>query len=224
MKVCANLSGKHSSPDKTEKQILPQSLDETESRADGAAGEAGQSVCEDRLESSLFLILSFIVCLCIMGTLISIGGVLYLKYRSRTQVATLEKRNLIGIIHNPPPFESKKHLKSGNSDSFASSSTNSFLSSSDISLGNESNVITGRDSADKLTGDQSDGQANLNSIPFKITTSITRLLNISSIPAFGSLKNQWSLEQAPSARQVLQAVKQFFQFFRSSNYDVDRMR
>lgn len=60
------------------------------------------------------------------------------------------------------------------------------------------------------------------------TRRIDTLMNqTTSTPGFVSVKNQWSLEQPPSARQLLQAVKQFFQqfqYFKNGRHETEKIR
>lgn len=227
MKVCANLTAKPTSSDGTEKQILPHSLhDSMTAVAVTREHESSSSSCEERMESSLFLVLSFIVGLCVIGTFVSIGGVLYLRYRSSASSSTTTRQNhkIISVIQSPTAM----HLKMDNEKTMTmrmptTSSSLSVLAQPTTTSTTDSTIVTVQDVEERLIPDPVTGTAVVTESPLPESSGIKSLIT-TAMPTFVTVRNQWNLEQPPSARQLLQAVKQFFQFFRTGRYEVDKTR
>ena len=247
MKVCANLNNK-TSVDVVEKQILPENLDEGRASEENDVSSNETSECEDRLERGLFLVLSFIIGLCIFGTMISIAGVLYLKFhQSRGHLTARENRNIVEISSIRAPaamslkfdqeIDPENETLIARESSLASPMNPSTLSPSSLSpstLSDLLDVITSPSSREAIEVTSPASEANMKTkatttkVKTITTTELTggekdtKPMTSTSSPAFVTVKSQWTLERPPTAKQLFQTVKQFFQFFRTGRYDIDR--
>lgn len=247
MKVCANLSNK-SSVDVVEKQILPENLHENRASEESDVSSRETTECEDRLERGLFLVLSFIIGLCIFGTMISIAGVLYLKFhQSRGHLTARENRNVVEISSIRAPaamglkFEQEIDPENqtfiAKESSISSSLNPSTLSPSSLTpstLSDLLDVITSPSSREAIdvTSPAPDSNMKTKATTTKVKTIMTtestagekeiKTMTSTSSPAFVTVKSQWTMERPPTAKQLFQTVKQFFQFFRTGRYDIDR--
>ena len=227
MKVCANLTTKPGSSDGAEKQILPQSLhDSTTAAKETRTSGPSISPCEERLESSLFLVLSFIVGLCVIGTFISIGGVLYLKYRNGLQSTTRQDQKIVSIFQSPAAMQLTANENHPATQRISTTAVTPavFLvpPSAPRDADSLSEEVTIRDLEERLIPDQVT-EALAPDSPAK-QSPVTQSQPTTSMPSFVTVKNQWKLEQPPSAKQLVHALKQFFQFFKTGRYDVERIR
>ena len=206
MKVCANIASKHGRSSDQETQILPHSLQEGDAATDTESGvRAAASAPEDCVENSLFILLAFIVCVCLVGTFVSIGGVLMLKNRS--QFAHFENQTFYGVVRTPaaaPLLQNPIHPLPRDAKP-----TRPVLTAGHTAHDVHSDL--------HREGDSESGKSAEAEASSATEKSETRGRT------FLAIGNQWSLEQAPSARQLLQAAKQFFSYFRSGIYGERRV-
>jgi hypothetical protein len=172
------------------------------------------------MEKSLFLVLSFIVGLCVIGTLISIGGVLYLRYRSDVSPATRHSHKIISIVQTPAA--AALHLKSDRNQTLHKPIVTVTTTAAPDASTSRQEEITIRDIEERLIPELISEATPITQSSANMSRSTTKRPETSTSPTFVTIRNQWSLEQPPSARQLLQAVKQFFHYFRTGRYEVEK--
>ena len=215
MKVCAGLSNK--SP---EKQSLPLSLAESSIRGDDDP-EARRNEYEDRIEKGILCVLTVIVAICLIGTLTSVGGFLYLRHRAKTSEDQHVRQTFISRLRVPI----KSELKMDSASSFTSmeipktiptttppkvtTTTPTTTTPPPSPVTTTSSWFDDFISSSSNSRDDKDPQET----PFSAIKK-----KLSWTPTFVTVRNQWTLEQPPSTKQLFAYVKQAFHFIRNNRY------
>lgn len=218
MKVCAGLSNK--SP---EKQSLPLSLAESSFTRGDDDPEAERNKYEDRIEKGILCVLTVIVAICLIGTLTSVGGFLYLRHRAKTP---LEDHHVRQTFISRLRVPIKSELKMESAGSFTSMEVPKIISPTpppkEVTTTTPTTttpppapVTTTNSWFDDFISPASTSRDDKDpqETPF---SAIKKKLSWS--PTFVTVRNQWTLEQPPSTKQLFAYVKQAFHFIRNNRY------
>ena len=204
MKACALFTTKRVGLDslETERQILQSPRDGDNSTDDGGV-PSNETSCADKrrdMEDNLFLLLAFVLVLCILGTLVSIASLVYMKcYKEKhttaraamsatatTTAATREKVQTMRHV-NQTKATFVTHVVPLQDRMWASEQWNG----------------GGAGLRQRSTSKSSDPTALA-----KATLHDTVMVN-----------RRWSLEESSSGSQLLKATKQLFHFFKTGRYE-----
>jgi hypothetical protein len=175
---------------------------------------------EDRVEKRILAVLSVIVAICLIGTLVSVGGFLFLRYRAKSLTplipgqqqqerhlfmaslripvtSTLTQESLKVTHGNTTTTTTTKHEEKVNTTQLPTSTPSSTSWFDDL--------VTASSSVSR--DDKEVDESPLIAVKKKFFT-----------PSFVTVRNQWSLEQAPSTKQLFGYVKQAFHYIRNNRY------
>ena len=187
-----------------------------------------ESTRQDRLERSILCFLAVIVGICLIGTMVSVGGFIFLRHKqpppfslgmgAASQRYPFMARSEVPVTNPSLDFGSQKEVKETTTTTSSTTTTTesplNYVSESIATPTTPVPVIRSTTSwledllsPQSASRDDKEPQETFSSMKKKLFT-----------PTFITVKNQWSLESPPSAKQIFGYVKQAYHFMRNNRY------
>lgn len=206
MKVLAGLSQKDPN-DKLPLGLAEQSIP----REDGSS--IRRQDYEDRIEKRILAALSVIVAICLVGTLVSVGGFIFLRYRARSLSPITpgqHRQVLMASLRVPITSPLKAEVTPSPNEPPVTVTT----TKSPQVKENSTEPPSATSWFDDLLTSSSVSRHDKDTQESAFTAMKKKFLT----PSFVGVRNQWSLEEPPSTKQLFGYVKQAFHYIRNNRY------